>query len=361
MNDGHAVLLRSAERVFGKFCTREVLDDAEKGEWPDDLWDAVKTTGLALAATGEERGGPGGEPGTPYVIVRAAGAHCAPLPLAETLLAEQMLAAAGLPPVDGPATVGPVLKGNRLGLSKHQGRWKLSGMAKRIPWARHAASLVLVADYENQPTTVRVDHPPVETTGWNAAREPRDNVRLDGLLLPAGSVGRPGQGYTTERLYFQGALARTVAIAGVLEKVLELTVSYAKQRVQFGRAIGKFQAIQQQIALMAAHVAASSAAAHAAVASRHRTFEIAAAKARVGEAAGIAAAIAHQVHGAMGFTHEHDLHRYTRRLWAWRDEFGSEAEWSRWIGRATTAMGGEALWPFLTSNDQPACAQLPVF
>ena len=79
---------------------------------------------------------------------------------------------------------------------------------------------------------------------------------------------------------------------------------------------------------------------------------MAAAKARVGEAAGIAAAIAHQVHAAIGFTHEHALHRSTRRLWSWREEFGSESEWAEWVGECVAGLGGsEALWPFITAAE----------
>ncbi len=70
-----------------------------------------------------------------------------------------------------------------------------------------------------------------------------------------------------------------------------------------------------------------------------RLLPIAAAKARCGEAAGIGAAIAHQVHGAIGFTHEHSLHFLTKRLWSWRDEFGNEAEWNQFTGRHMAKAG----------------------
>ena len=137
-------------------------------------------------------------------------------------------------------------------------------------------------------------------------------------------------------------------MTGALETILSLTVRYAQERVQVGRPIGEFQAIQQQISVLASHVAAAVAAAQGAIDRAARSdadFEIAAAKTRIGEAAGISAVIAHQVHGAMGFTHEHSLQLSTRRLWAWRDEFGSEAEWAEWIGRAVARVGGSGLWP----------------
>ena len=144
-------------------------------------------------------------------------------------------------------------------------------------------------------------------------------------------------------------------MAGALEEVLELTVRYANERVQFGKPIGKFQAVQHQAAVLASHAAASSAAAHGALEALRRSqgteiaLEVMLAKIRIGEASGIAAAIAHQVHGAMGFTYEHVLHRSTRRLWSWRDEFGAEAHWAEQAGRLVSQTGGEGLWAYLTS------------
>ncbi len=79
-------------------------------------------------------------------------------------------------------------------------------------------------------------------------------------------------------------------------------------------------------------------------------LEVASAKIRVGEAAGEGAAIGHQVHGAIGFTIEHILHRYSRRLWSWRDDFGSESEWAVRLGNMIAAKGGDELWPTLTAG-----------
>jgi acyl-CoA dehydrogenase len=104
--------------------------------------------------------------------------------------------------------------------------------------------------------------------------------------------------------------------------------------------------------VLAENVAASGVAAAAAVEAAAGTgdlaFAVAAAKSRVGEAAGKVAEIAHQVHGAIGFTHEHRLHHLTRRLWSWRDEYGVESEWSSELGRIAAAHGGDGLWGLLT-------------
>jgi acyl-CoA dehydrogenase len=153
-------------------------------------------------------------------------------------------------------------------------------------------------------------------------------------------------------LWTEGALYRSVQMAGALERILAYSLQYAGERVQFGRPIGKFQAVQHMLALLAGHAAASGAAADAAIdagAARPSEFAVAVAKARIGEAAGKGAEIAHQIHAAMGYTREHNLHFVSRRLWAWRDEFGNETHWQMRLGRLVARQGADALWPMLTA------------
>jgi alkylation response protein AidB-like acyl-CoA dehydrogenase len=188
--------------------------------------------------------------------------------------------------------------------------------------------------------------------GSNLAGEPRDD------LAAAAAVAVPAPlpaGIDPGALLRQGALFRAAQMAGAMEAALALSTAYANDRIQFGRPIAKFQAIQQQLALLAeeaaaALVAVESAATAVAGGLRSAGLAVAAAKIRAGEAAGKVAEIAHQVHGAIGFTEEHALHRLTRRLWSWRDEFGNEADWSLALGRELTAAGAEALWPAITAG-----------
>jgi len=142
-----------------------------------------------------------------------------------------------------------------------------------------------------------------------------------------------------------------------LQSLLDISVGYAQERVAFGRPIAKFQAIQHDLARLAGEVAAATAAAgSAAVAIEDAKafgeavfLEAASAKIRAGEAANDGALIAHQVHGAIGFTQEHVLHRFTHRLWSWRDDFGGEAAWAVRLGEAICAGGADALWPTITA------------
>jgi alkylation response protein AidB-like acyl-CoA dehydrogenase len=140
-----------------------------------------------------------------------------------------------------------------------------------------------------------------------------------------------------------------------------MTTDYANERVQFGKPIGRYQAVQHLIAVLATQVAAAGAAADIAAASFQEAslLAVAAAKLRVGEAAGICASIAHQVHGAIGYTDEHRLNYFTKRLWSWRDEFGSEVSWGRYLGKRAFAASADELWPFIVDVFNPRSASYP--
>jgi len=360
MSEIKDLLTETASRLFAKACTRELMEEAERGVWPQSLWAALDEAGLTAAARSEDRGGSGADLADLGALVRTIGRTGAPVPLVETLLAERMLAAAGLPCVDGVATVGPVVESDHLSLRRDGNDWMLSGTAHRVPWARNAAAVVALAASDDLTRTVVVRNPTVSHRDSNYAGEPRDTLSFDAVRVAAADVSEPG-GFDRQQLQLAGALFRAVAMTGALETALALTVKYAQERVQFGRPIGKFQAVQQQIAVLASQVAAAVVAAQGAIdaaAKGAAAFEIAAAKTRIGEAAGVAAAIAHQVHGAMGFTHEHSLQLSTRRLWAWRDEFGSECEWAEWIGKAVAKVGSAGLWAYVTNPD-PAVTGVP--
>jgi acyl-CoA dehydrogenase len=192
--------------------------------------------------------------------------------------------------------------------------------------------------------------------GTSLAGDALNAVRFDGVRPEAVKEAPPG--LDAEALMLMGAATRAMQMAGALEAILDLAVAYANERVAFGRPIAKFQAVQHNLARLAGEAAAAIAAAGSAadaIATATRFdeglfLEAASAKIRVGEAAGEGAAIAHQVLGAIGFTREHVLHRFTRRLWAWRDDFGSESAWAVKLGQLVAAKGADALWPMLAAR-----------
>lgn len=347
MSDIRNDLLDTVDRTCEEHCTRAVLVMAEQGEWPSALWDALDEVGLVGALLPEEAGGSGIDFADAMAILRRTAYHTVPLPLAETLLAGRLLMSAGLKVPAGPLTVVPPGV-QPLRISQGAGA-TVSGESVRVPWGNACAHAVVVGQGEAGSFIGVVATAGIASADMrNLAGEPRATLRFESapLLQVAPFAGG------IDRLRAEGALIRSVQIAGAIERILSYSVQYANERVQFGKAIGKFQAVQHMLALLAGHAAAAGAVADMAVeasADQAHDFAVAVAKARAGEAAGRSAEIAHQVHGAMGFTHEHNLHHSTRRLWSWREEFGNESYWQERLGRTVAAAGAQALWPMITN------------
>jgi acyl-CoA dehydrogenase len=184
----------------------------------------------------------------------------------------------------------------------------------------------------------------------------RADISLD-HVFPVELAEAPAEWHADTAMLI-GAAVRAVQMTGALETVLDLSVRYATERVAFGRPIAKFQAVQHSLARLAGEVAAALAASGSAAETLHSAsefdqsvlLEIAAAKIRTGEAVGQGAAIAHQVHGAIGWTAEHILQRFTRRMWGWRDDFGAESHWAVVLGDMAAEGGADALWPMLAAR-----------
>ncbi|MSQ72887.1 MAG: acyl-CoA dehydrogenase [Betaproteobacteria bacterium] len=349
-------LVDAIDQIFERECDRQVREKAEEGSFPSALWETLEAVGVTRATLPESAGGPGLDFSDAMLALRRTAYHALPAPLAETLLAIRMAARAGLPVPTGPATVAPVRANERLQAEESGGKLLLSGRVTRVPWGDLCASAVLAFEHQRDSWIAVVPLAGMAmTTERNLAGEPRSSIVFD--RQPVTTCARLDD--AANLLCTEGALFRSVQMLGALERILELSIGYARERIQFGKPIASFQAVQHLLAVMAGEVSAASAAVSAAIravsaapdrADQANHWPVAIAKSRVGEAAGKAADIAHQVHAAMGFTREHSLHYSTRRLWAWRDEFGSETHWQTRLGRMVSANGPEALWPMLTGQ-----------
>jgi len=320
MTEERAMIAETCERLFAAHLDAEVFRDAEAGKFPHGLWDAITGNGLDRILVPEAQDGSGLDWEDAHVVLFAAGRHAAPVPLAEAIAAGWLLGQ--LP--DGIVTLAD------------------QGMM-RVPWGREAGHM-LVSGAGDVLHCVGLGGAAI-TRDRNIGRDPRDRVIVEGLAT---------ENLGVNRVHAAGALVRSCQMAGAISAVLDLCVTYTNERVQFGRPIGRFQAIQQQLAVMASEAAAAGVAARAACrmvdAGGNIIAAAAPAKIRTGEAAGKAANIAHQVHGAIGFTDEYSLHHLTRRLWAWRSEFGAESSWAALLGRLVAARGADKLWPDLTDG-----------
>lgn len=352
MNELRTMLGDVVTRLFTDRVTKDLLESAGRGEWPEALWQAVEENGLTMPLVPEASGGAGGTWGDAFVVIRAAGHHAVPLPLAETIVGAALLSGAGLEVPSGPLTIAPAHRDDTVRLARAGSGWRLRGAAARVPWGGAAGHVVVVGEADGRPMVALIARGTAAVTrDQNLAREPRDTLAFDGA--PVVAAAPAARGVPANAVWLYGALVRTAQMAGGLDYLLRQTSQYATERRQFGRPIGSFQAIQQNLAVLAGHAAAAgTAAAHAFRAADRgdAAFEIATAKVRVGEAAGVGASIAHQTHGAIGFTYEHALQFVTRRLWSWRAEFGGEGAWAVELGRVVAERGADALWPYLTAR-----------
>ncbi|MEZ4240058.1 MAG: acyl-CoA dehydrogenase family protein [Myxococcota bacterium] len=321
--------LRQAARAFlEQECpvahVRAMADDP-RGYAPE-LWAQLAELGWLGLALPEDHGGGGCSFADLAVLIEAQGRHLLPSPFVPTVaLAADAIARFGsdeqrqrlLPAiVAGEHVVAVTARGwGPPDVAVRDGA--LHGTAPLVPWA-HVADTVLVVARDGEGVTValvpadRVQAQPVQTVG----RDARADVALDGVALPDDAVlGRRGEGQRVADLLAQrGAAAGCAAMVGACERVLELTVGYAKEREAFGKPIGTLQAIQHHCAEMAVDLLgargvtgeacwALDAAPHAEETAR----TVSVAKAWVSDAAARIVAKGHQVHGAIGFTAEHDL------------------------------------------------------
>lgn len=317
-----ADLVSTVHDLFSRRCGHEVVTAAEQdGSAPERLWREVTEMGLHLVGIPEEAGGSGGTILDALAILHAAGEYAAPLPIAETMLAASILAEAGQQIPDGPLAVVPP------DASLSMDAQSVTGEATRVPWARGAALLVGVLDGKAFTAT-----PDVTREGVDLAGMPCDDVRITGQV-----VGDAGSD-----LLLAGALARSAQMAGAMEAMAELTRSYTNERVQFGQPVGRFQAVAQHVvtlAQMATMATLNVDRAGLAVLRGTAGFEIKALKQVVDKNATVAARAAHQAHGAIGMTQEYRLQQLTRRLYAWRGEFGTEKQLAEELGRAIAEHG----------------------
>lgn len=346
-----ALLEDTIDALLADHCPPTVVA-AAKGSWSPVVWQQLTEAGLAAVGVAEKLGGAGGSLMDAAAVVRCAARHAAPVPLAETLFpAAYGCAAAGLRLPSGPVTVAADYG---LTFTRRGDAVVVAGEVPRVPFARVAERILLIgaSDDRAEHMAALVDPDACELMAAdNLAAEPRDDLTVR-TELPDSAVATTAED-TLDAVWRQGALGRAVQIAGALERLLELTADYAGEREQFGRPIARFQAVAQMIARLAGEVTATRAAVDAAVDATARGnggLATAAAKARASAAVGPATRIAHQVHGAIGFTEEHRLHHFTQRLWAWREEYGSDEHWSAVVGDAAIKAGADGLWPVITSS-----------
>jgi acyl-CoA dehydrogenase len=348
------IVAETAEKIFADLADAQTINSDKKGAWKAPLWKALSEAGLPLSWVPEDCGGSGASLAEGFSVLSAAGRFAVAVPLPETMLAGWLLAQAKITSPDGEMTVAPASPKDRITLNADG---SLSGRARGVPFAKSAKHIAVLANGPGGLSIALVKAGDCRiVTGLNLGGDDNDTVTFD-EVAPVTIKPAP-KGFDHTALLLTGGVARSLQIAGGLESMLDISVRYSNERVAFEKKISKFQAVQHILARLAGESAAALAAAtSAADAIANSTsfndevfLEAASAKIRCAEAAEKGGGIAHQVHGAIGFTSEHILHRYSLRALAWRDDFGSESYWAVELGKLVAARGADELWPLVASR-----------
>ncbi|MBA2963820.1 MULTISPECIES: acyl-CoA dehydrogenase family protein [Ramlibacter] len=294
-------------------CTPQLVRAVESGQSPAGLWAQLEESGFADALVPEDQGGAGLALSDVFPLLALCGSQAVPVPLAHTMLARALLAQAGVDRPQGSIAIASVTSRQAGGV-----RCAFTSFGRVADW-------VLTA----------IDGATVLLPTAQAASEPGVFALDASLQWTEAALSRARQVPGAHDLEALQACAAAAQLSGALMDTFHRTLQYANERQQFGRPIGKFQAIQHQLSVMAEHAFAARMAAqmgcHSATAAPDR-LRVAVAKARTSEAALEVAGLAHSIHGAIGFTAEFDLQLYTRRLHAWRQAAGSESYWQEVLG-----------------------------
>ena len=349
--DSHLVA-EAAERIFQDLADPQAILQSRTHDWKAPLWRAIEEMGLPQAWQPESLGGHGLSLPEGLAVAHAAGRAALAVPLVETMIASWVAGRTGLRLPSGAATV--ILAGSQAQVRLDE-TGKLQVQARRVPFAREVQTIMVVSDDHEGARVAAVPANQCQfAAGQNLAGDASDGVRIDTVA----QVWARTPALSVDQALYLAATCRSLQVAGALQAILNMSVAYAKERVAFEKPIARFQAVQQNLARLGGEVAAAVAVSQSAAdalghddtPAAECLLEVASAKIRCGEAAETGAAIAHQVLGAIGFTQEHTLHRYTLRILSWRDDFGSEAIWAKRLGDMVIEGSGIDLWQLLAAR-----------
>jgi acyl-CoA dehydrogenase len=320
-------------RILSENCTPQMIRSIEAGGDHRPLWDTLERTGFADALVPSELGGAGLSSADAFAIIESCGANAVPLAFAETVVLRGALTQRGFVPPSGSLTFVDAahLRGDGITVGNVV-------CGKVADWA----VMDIDGEWRLLPT--------------GSATVGRALFVLDASLgWPPEALAAAAAVSTDLDLRIVQAFVHAAQLSGALNEVFVRTLNYANERRQFGRSIGTFQAIQQQLSVMAEHVFAARMAADVAASRSGLRFDrlkTAIAKARASEAAAEVAALSHSIHGAIGFTEEYDLQLFTRRLYAWRLGAGSESYWHDVVGDLLLRDGEPRSLDFLRQASQ---------
>lgn len=313
---------RDERRMLEELATRLFSDHEARaedaGRLDEQLWRAFTSSGLDRVLTSDESGESIGDAA---IVCKIAGRFSARIPVVEPIVAQYLAFRAGWQEQSRMPTVASLLD------------------MGSVPWGRDASVVYGLTGGTIWRTTGVVR---MTALAENIAGEPRDSWHTPRHLESAETT------ICADEVLALSALLRAAMMAGAMRRCVEIVLAHARDRVQFGRPIVQFQAVQQMLAQLRAQVAAADAAVDFCATERSK-LSAAVAKSRTSEAVRRLVDCAHEIAGAMGYSMEFPLQQLTRRLWAWRDEDGSEVHWNCVLGDELARRGSDSAWGFLSS------------
>ena len=326
----------------------------ERG-YTEEFWREIGELGWLGLVVPESHGGSGMDMSDMAVLLAEWGAALTPGPLVESAVVSasaidhfgsdaqkqewlpamamgETVAVPSLVGVDG--STNPNAMGVRA--SETSNGWVISGTSRFVPYGNSADLVLMSAETDAGVTVFAVPIKSAEgTVNINrvkmAAGAPACDIEMNEVVVPNAAVlGEAGGGTdVVDHMMLYGASARATQMVGAGSAVTDRTIEYVKDRRQFGRPIGAFQVIQHYMADMATKVKSAKHLADRAAWALSADVDGAMASRVVSQAKWTANTLmhdivwkAHQTHGAIGFTWEHDLHLYTRRVLSWRADYG---------------------------------------
>jgi acyl-CoA dehydrogenase len=327
----------------------ELIEDG----WHPQAWAAVDEIGVIALVVPEANGGAGATYADAAVVLPALGSLAASVPIVEAgLMAGWLMTLAG---AQLPTGVVTAALAEDIDARPSGDGWQLSGTLPRVPWARYADRVVVLTRLGVEWYALDLPCAGLDIRhGINVAGEPRDSIVFSGLVISDDYLHRlDGPDGIDVEFQRRGAFGRSLMMVGAAQSVYARTVGYARERQQFGRTLAAMPAVQQMLAELAAETSAMTVAVEAAALAldRHptQTWTLDAARIRADIAVQTVTAIGHQIHGAIGFTREHPLHRFTTRLWAWRQEYRNQSAWADVFGETLCQKDDLTLWHQLTT------------
>ncbi len=355
LNETQQMLRTSAREFLETECPTSYVRDMERDErgYTPQLWDKLAGLGWLGLVVPEEYGGIGLGFVELAVVLEEMGRVLMPGPYFSTVVMAGMTVADAGSEEQRREYLSGIASGRlimTLALTEPNGRWDaegvqttarksgngyvLDGTKLYVPNANVSDYVIVAARTGQDESDISLFVMPSSAEGLTVtaldtlASDKQSELILNNVYVPGSALlGEFDGGWKTmERTLAWGAVAKCAEMLGGAQQTLDMTVAYARQRIQFGRAIGSFQAIQHHVADMAADVEGCRYTTYQAAWTLAEGLpaerEVAMAKAWVSDAYHRVCMTAHQCHGAVGFTKEHDLQLYSRRSKAAELMFG---------------------------------------